>query len=473
LIGYALTTSDQPDPGEAVEPKLSIFFQFGFGAGQVGGSILANTPALILLFFMTDVLAIPPALAGLAVFIPKAWVIVFDPVMGRISDHTQSRVGRRRPYILAGALGCGVGFYFLFDVPAFDTVLARAAYMTVMFTLVSTAFSIFSVPYLANAGELAPTYKGRTTIMAYRIVFQSIGILIGIGMVKYLVEWGGGGLAGYTFMGAVLGVVCMLSMLSPFFATRSIPTETITADVVPLGVQVRTALKNKPYVILASATILYWVAASCVYAGLPYVFDYTISGSAGLLFDMALYMALAGFVALPCWTWLAGRIGKKPTYYISMLAYCATMLSWLAAAPDQDIYVIGRGILVGLTNTGLLMTAVAMLPDTIEFDYLSTGNRREGIFSGFWMAIEKAGNAFGALVVGLVLSVMGFVESSGGVRVEQSESALVGILIAFAVIPVALMLFSLFILRSYSLDEETLTKMRRAASISAESQSVS
>jgi GPH family glycoside/pentoside/hexuronide:cation symporter len=188
-------------------------FQLGFGAGQVGGSIISNTPALILLFFMTDVLAIPPALAGLAAFLPKAWMIFFDPLMGRISDHTHSWWGRRRPYILAGALGCGVGFYFLFNVPAFDTVAARAVYMTVIFTLVSTAFSIFSVPYLANAGELAPSYKGRNTIMAYHITFQSIGILIGIGMVKYLVEWGGGGLAGYTFMGAVLGTVCMVSML--------------------------------------------------------------------------------------------------------------------------------------------------------------------------------------------------------------------------------------------------------------------
>ena len=192
----SLNPSSVESSGSETPARLSVPFQLGFGVGQVGGSILANTPALILLFFMTDILAIPPALAGLAVFIPKAWVIVFDPFMGLISDHTQSRWGRRRPFILAGALGCGVGFYFLFDVPAFDTVAARAIYMTVMFTLVSTAFSVFSVPYLANAGELAPTYRGRTTIMAYRIVFQSIGILIGIGMIKYLVEWGGGGLAG-------------------------------------------------------------------------------------------------------------------------------------------------------------------------------------------------------------------------------------------------------------------------------------
>ena len=457
---------DRPIPAAETEAdsnkavKLTVPFQLGFGVGQVGGSILANTPALILLFFMTDVLAIPPALAGLAVFIPKAWVIVFDPVMGRISDHTQSLWGRRRPYILAGALGCGVGFYFLFDVPAFDSVLNRFLYMSVVFTLVSTAFSIFSVPYLAKAGELAPTYKDRTTIMSYRIVFQSVGILIGIGMVKYLVEWGGGGLAGYAFMGTVLGAVCMASMLSPFFVTRNTRTETAEAPSVSLTKQVRTAWRNKPYLILTSATILYWVAASCVYAGLPYMFDYVILGSAGLLFDMALYMTMAGFVAIPAWAWLAGRIGKKPTYYISMLAYCLTMLSWLTAAPEQDLHVIVRGILVGLTNTGLLMTAVAMLPDTIEFDQITTGMRREGIFSGFWMAIEKAGNALGALVVGVILSLMGFVESAGGVRVEQTEGAINGILVAYAVVPVTLMLISLVILRWYRLDETMLRSLQ-------------
>lgn len=455
-----MTDLPPAESAPASEERLSVWLQLSFGVGQVGGSILANTPALILLFFMTDVLAIPAALAGLAVFIPKVWVIVFDPIMGRISDHTQSRWGRRRPYVLAGALGCGIGFYFLFDVPALDTVTARFIYMTVMFTLVSTAFSVFSVPYLAQASALASSYKGRTTVMAYRMAFQATGILIGIGLVKYLVEWGGGGLAGYTFMGAVLAAICMVTMLSPVIATRHQVADTPIQSALPMREQLRTAFANKPYLVLATATILYWVAGSCVYAGLPYMFDYVVLGSAGLFFDLALYMTIAAFVAIPGWTWLAGKIGKKPTYYISTAAYCLTVLSWLPAGPGEDGLVILRGIFVGLTNTGLLMTAVAMLPDTIEYDRLTTGQHREGVFSGVWMAIEKAGNAAGALVVGVTLSIMGFVESSGGVRVEQSESAITGILIGFSAIPVILMLCGLVLLRTYKLDELTLEHLR-------------
>jgi GPH family glycoside/pentoside/hexuronide:cation symporter len=426
--------------------------------GQVGGSIIANTPAMILLFFMTDTLGIPPALAGLAVFIPKLWVIVFDPLMGRISDHTHSRWGRRRPYILWGAIFCGIGFYFLFDVPWFEAPVGRAAYMTVMFTLVSTAFSIFSVPYLAMASELAPTYRTRTNIMVYRMIFQSIGILIGIGLARYLVEWGGTGREGYVFMGTVMGLICLATMASPFFATRRVPTEHIAAASITAMEQIKTVWQNKPYLILASATILYWLAASCVYAGLPYLLGYIVQGDGILLFNHVLVMTVVGMLALPGWGWLGNRIGKRGAYMISSVLYCCTMLTWLVAKPDQDLLFIGRGALVGLTNTGLLLMAVAMLPDTIEFDLRKSGVRREGIFSGFWMAIEKAGNAAGALVVGVILSLMGFVESAG-VQVEQTEQALNGILIAFSVVPTVLILTSLLILRKYPLSEAELAEL--------------
>jgi GPH family glycoside/pentoside/hexuronide:cation symporter len=454
-----------PLPGDRAvdqerEASLSVPLQLGFGVGQVGGSIIANTPAMILLFFMTDTLQIPPALAGLAVFIPKAWVILFDPIMGRISDHSRSRWGRRRPFILWGAIACGIGFYFLFDVPWLATPTGRAAYMTLLFGLVSTAFSIFSVPYLAMAAELAPTYRSRTHIMVYRITFQAIGILIGIGLARYLVEWGGGGRQGYTFMGAVMAIICLASMLSPFVATRGRQTETGPAPTAVLGEQLRTAAQNRPYLILASATVLYWIAASCVYAGLPYLFSYIIQGSGVLLFNHVLFMTVASIFALPVWGWIGNQIGKRPAYVISTLLYCATVLTWLAAKPEQDALVIGRGVLIGLTNTGLLLMAVAMLPDTIEYDSRRTGLRREGIFSGVWMAIEKAGNAAGALVVGVILSLMGFVESAGG-AVVQTDRALFGILVAFAIVPVVLMLVSLLIMSRYSLTEDKLAALSR------------
>ena len=169
-------------------------------------------------------------------------------------------------------------------------------------------------------------------------------------------------------------------------------------------------------------------------------------------------MTLASIVALPCWGWIGNRIGKRPTYVISTLLYCATVLTWLTAKPDQDTLVIGRGVLIGLTNTGLLLMAVAMLPDTIEYDSRRTGLRREGVFSGVWMAIEKAGNAAGALVVGVILSLMGFVESASG-AVTQTERALFGILLGFSIVPVVLMLVSLLIISRYRLTERALAEL--------------
>ncbi|MEE8306289.1 MAG: MFS transporter, partial [Gammaproteobacteria bacterium] len=191
----------------------------------------------------------------------------------------------------------------------------------------------------------------------------------------------------------------------------------------------------------------------------PYLFGYIVQGSGVLLFNHVLAMTFASILALPAWGWLGNRIGKRRAYILSSLLYCCTMLTWLVAKPDQDLLIIGRGVLVGLTNTGLLLMAVAMLPDTIEYDFRKTGLRREGIFSGFWMAIEKAGNAGGALVVGVILSLMGFVESAG-VPVEQSARALFGIKLAFAIVPTVLLLTSLFILRHYPLSEERVVALR-------------
>jgi len=105
--------------------RLPISTYFGYGVGQVGGQILRDTPALILPIYMTTVLGMEAALAGLVIIIAKFWVVAADPVAGVISDRTETRWGRRRPFILGGGLLAAGCFILLFFVPAIEGQMVR------------------------------------------------------------------------------------------------------------------------------------------------------------------------------------------------------------------------------------------------------------------------------------------------------------------------------------------------------------
>ncbi|MFC1528194.1 MFS transporter, partial [Candidatus Neomarinimicrobiota bacterium] len=97
--------------------KLSFGLKLGYGIGDIGSNIFIVTSGLFLLFFLTNILGVNPALAGLVLLFPKLWDVISDPIMGGISDITRSPIGRRRPYLLAAAIPFGLIFFFLFLAP--------------------------------------------------------------------------------------------------------------------------------------------------------------------------------------------------------------------------------------------------------------------------------------------------------------------------------------------------------------------
>ena len=119
---------------------LPVSTYIGYGAGQIGGQILRDTPALILPIYMTTVLGMEAALAGLVIMIAKFWVVAADPVAGIISDRTETRWGRRRPFILAGGLIAAATFVLLFFVPAFSEQILLFAWMTAIYLILNAFF---------------------------------------------------------------------------------------------------------------------------------------------------------------------------------------------------------------------------------------------------------------------------------------------------------------------------------------------
>ena len=128
-------------------------------------------------------------------------------------------------------------------------------------------------------------------------------------------------------------------------------------------------------------------------------------------------------------------------------------LSWLLAGPDEPMLaLLGRGVLFGLIAGGMLLMGNAMLQDVMDEDYRRTGQRKNGMFAGSYSLIEKVTSGIGAQILGLVLSTTGFLRDAS----VQSDSAVQGIYLVYAVIPGLLMFVSLFVIRAYRLDESSL-----------------
>lgn len=144
--------------------KLSFGLKLGYGIGDIGSNIFIVTSGLFLLFFLTNILGVEPALAGLVLLFPKLWDVISDPIMGGISDITHSRIGRRRSYLLAASISFGLIYFFMFLTPSFDSDLVKALYVGLMFSMGCTVFTVFNVPYSSMVAEMSDDYKSITSL---------------------------------------------------------------------------------------------------------------------------------------------------------------------------------------------------------------------------------------------------------------------------------------------------------------------
>ena len=141
---------------------LPVWKKIAYGAGDSGFSLTSTALALVYLDFLINVVGLDPRLAGISIGVGRVWDAFNDLFIGTLSDRTRSRWGRRRPYLLFGAVPFGVAFVLLWLVPPTDEQTLLAIYYTALYIVFDTTFTLVNVPYIALTPELAPTYDGRT-----------------------------------------------------------------------------------------------------------------------------------------------------------------------------------------------------------------------------------------------------------------------------------------------------------------------
>ncbi|HWU03287.1 MAG TPA: MFS transporter [Novosphingobium sp.] len=450
---------------KAPHDRVPLGIVLRYGAGQMGAQVFRDTPAVLLPLFMTTMLGVPAWLAGLVVLVPKLWLILCDPLVGAWSDRVKPLYGRT-PFLIGGALGTSLGFVALFAVTGYHSYWLAAGATCVLFFLASTAFSVYSVPYLAIAAELSHDAHQRNRIMVLRMFFATFGVLLGVGAPQLLIAHFGGGAAGWHGMSFILGVICLGSMLITASGLRRVPL--IMAGAVPgnLLTQLKPVWANKPYITLLATSIVSNVAQASSYTVISFMFLYAI-GAVWLILPFVLTMSAAALLAQPLWLWLPRRIGKPRAYVGASLVWVAVTITWFWVRPGDDVLVtlpggvqlatqhvlvLARAAVIGMVNGGFILLALSMMTDTVDYQRRLTGAANEGVFAGLYSAMEKLAFALGPVIAGLVMSAFGFVSSTQG-GAQQSATAISGIVLLYSFIPAAGQAAALLIFSRYRLPE--------------------
>jgi glycoside/pentoside/hexuronide:cation symporter, GPH family len=434
----------------------------GYAIGSIGTGIFNTVPSLLLLFYMTDTLGLPPLLAATAVLIPKSWAIFTDPIMGAVSDRTRSRWGRRKPWLLLGAVLLSIGFAFLFRTPPFASDYSRFAWVLCNYAICATAYSIFAVPYVSMAAEMSHDAADRTVIMSWRMSLVIVGVLIGSAVAPALVQAFGGGRKGYGAMSLVMGAVTLAAMLVVVLKAAPAVSRVALQDRTSLAKELALVIRDPLLQRLGAAFILQNIATSTSSAVLPYVATYLLERDQGFIGGLFLTLIGASLAAIPLWARIAGKIGKRRATMIAALCASTMALGFVFVHPGYPAWLLRvQFALVGVGFSGLQVLPFSMITDVIQHDGLARGGAREGVYSGVWTAIEKLGLALGPMVTAAVLAVGGYQQSQSGHSV-QSHHALVAILITVSVIPSLLFGVSALIIARHPLSEAILAKLLKA-----------
>ncbi|WP_299531462.1 MFS transporter [uncultured Streptomyces sp.] len=433
--------------GHEPVPRLPRRVRIGYGLGSLCTGTFATVPGLILLYYLTDVLAVPAAVAGAAVFLPKAWDVLINPLVGAASDRSRLRGGPRRPFLLLGACTLPPLFALTFAAPPLRGA-AAAGYVAVFFLLAATAYAVFQVPYVTMPAEMTEDPAERGRILGWRVGFLGVAILLSGALAPAIAHADGDSPASYRAMGIAVALLLAAGMFGAWFTTRWAPSVARSEAEPSLREQLAVARSHRPFLFLAGMWTLQALAVGVMLAGVQYFATYTL-GSSGAV--TPLFACLIGplVLVMPLWNRLARRHGVKSAQWCASLLFVAGALL-LALTPAAGPAVAYPAVVfVGVAYAGLQLLPLTMLADTLAADLARTGRRRAATFTGLWTAAETLAFALGAGVFALVLSVTGFRSSDADHRVAQPASALHGIEAGMSVLPALLAASALWLLHRY------------------------
>ncbi len=437
--------------------RLPIKSKLAYSSASIGDAASYCIVGTFLMFFLTTVVHINPAVAGTIIGLGSMWDAIWSLLIGFWSDRNTSKMGRRRPFILIGGtlimICCSLMFLTIHSI---ETL--KIMYYAVVVLVFWTGFSTFYVPFLALGVEFTDDYNERTRLRSFAYGFNILGTFIGIVFPSVIVDFfcnHGLTLEGaWHATGTLVGIASGISIYITVFLSK--PFDTTKERVVDLEQKKEAKItfrlvmhhsceilkdyisifRLKPFRFLLAASIFYLIANTIVGADRLYFYTYNLGLSPVQVTAVLVFASINGIFFSPIVTGLTKWFDKRTLLILMMMLSAALVtgakFTGIATFSGMLIFTF----VFAISNGAYWQLIPSMLYDICEYDELHTGKRREGSIVSLQSVSEAFAGAIAMQTLGIVLQLAGF----DGTIHHQTESALSWVENMLTVIPAIFMI---------------------------------
>ncbi len=444
--------------------RLTAYAQMTLPLAVIGLPIAIYIPP-----FYSGTLGLDLAAVGLVLMLARFSDVITDPLIGRFSDRTRTRFGRRRPWIAVGVPLMILSAYMLF-VP---TEPVSLGYLLLWIAAIYLGFTLIGIPYAAWGAELSQDYHERSRVTGAREIFLLSGLVLAISAPIIGVSLSGGGEEAEAVNSASREAMASLGWLTVFllpicalvlFAFVPEP-KTQTTQNIPFKDGLKAFARNGPFRRILLSTMVGALASSLNGAVAILFFDHVLKiGEAGLVLILVLFVA--AIFGSPIWVVLGKKIGKHRALCVaavfSLTAFAAVPAVVFLLIPTAPQFTFAAMFVVtliqGLAAGATAILGASMLADVVDLDTMRTGEHRTGFLFAFLGMVRKFFEAAGVGIALPFIAFMGFDPQAE----TQTELGVVGIMMAYCMFPIILWVCSVAIIWNFPLTSERHARIRAA-----------
>jgi glycoside/pentoside/hexuronide:cation symporter, GPH family len=466
--------------------KISMREKVGFSLGDSAANFIFQTMMLLQLSFYTDSFGISAAAAGWLFLVSRLFGAVCDPIMGALSDRTETRWGKFRPWILFTAVPFGIIGFLAFTTPNFG-LTGKIIYAYVTYLIMMAVYSANNVPYAALSGVITGDMSERNSISSVRFIFVTLAVIAIQGFALPMVNHFGQGNSakGYQITMGIFSVLAVIFFVITFLTTKE-RVKPVQQQKTPLKQDIADLLKNRPWLIMFLVFILMFIFLGIRNSMLLYFFKYYLSNDSMVIFLEGLNKGLFGLIDKIGWMGkdadiagntfsiinilsqlvtiigltlsrpLANRFGKREVFKGGLIACMIFAALFIFVSPQSIGLTLILQLLFNFTwGLGAMSLPWAMMADVADFSEWKNNRRATGIvFAGIIIGL-KVGLAIGGAMAGSLLTIYGYVAN-----VQQTPAAQTGIRMITSIYPAVFLAIAIVCLFFYQINKPVEIQMQ-------------